>query len=333
MFFYYFMAFLIGGVAITRAESQGLFQPGNTTNHGQPVTFCRPNNMVSALVYLADAKGYFTEQGLDIKLETATNAKMCQDMLLANRVDYMIGAEGPLTYVAAYNPPIKILAMIQQNPETSVFARRDRGISKFEDLRGKRVAYLPGTVSYFFLGRVMKKYGIARSDLKLTAMQPPTMPAALVGGAIDAFSMWEPWGTQAYMQNPENIITLTGTDLYQYEAILLGREDAIKSNPEITTKLLRALIKAEHFIKDNDGEAFTILSKAIVFEPSAFKKLWKQYRHKVRVDSYPIKLLEENFALLKEDDTNFKDTPTPNFRSFVEASFLRAIDESRVDFN
>lgn len=90
----------------------------------------------------------------------------------------------------------------------------------------------------------------------------------------------------------------------------------------------------EHLlIKENDGEAFTILSKAIAFEPSAFKKLWKQYRHKVRVDIYPIKLMEENFALLKEDDTNFKDTPTPNFRSFVDASFLNAIDEGRVELN
>jgi NitT/TauT family transport system substrate-binding protein len=254
-------------------------------------------------------------------------------MLLANNADYMTGAEGPFTYLAASNPPIKILAMLQQNPETSVFARRDRGIAKFEDLKGKRVAYLPGTVSYFFLGRVMKKYGIARSELQLTLLQPPTMPAALVGGSIDAFSMWEPWGTQAATQLPEGIINLTDTDLYQYEAILSARQAAIKSNPEIPTRILHTLIKAEQFIGQNNDEAFAILSAAIAFEPSAFKKLWKQYKHNVRIDSSAIKLMEENFDLLKEDDPNFKGVSTPNFRSFVEPSFLQAIDESRVKWN
>ena len=149
---------------------------GNLKKLEHSVTFCRPNNMVSALLYIAEAKGYFKDYGLNAKFEKTTNAKICQDMLLANNADYMTGAEGPFTYLAASNPPIKILAMLQQNPETSVFARRDRGITKFEDLRGKRVAYLPGTVSYFFLGRVMKKYGISRSNLQLTSMQPVNSP-------------------------------------------------------------------------------------------------------------------------------------------------------------
>ncbi len=297
------------------------------------VTFCRPNSMVSALLYIAEAKGYFKAQRLSTKFEKTTNAKICQDMLLANNADYLTGAEGPFTYLAASNPPIKILAMLQQNPETSVFARKDRGITKFEDLKGKRVAYLPGTVSYFFLGRVMKKFGISRSDIQLTAMQPPTMPAALVGGSVDAFSMWEPWGSQASIQSPENIINLTDTDLYQYEALLIGREQAISSNPEIPRKILKALIEAEQFINENNEEAFTILSNAIAFEPNAFKKLWKQYKHKVRIDNHPIRLMEENFELLKENDANFKDVPAPNFRSFIDPSFLRAIDVNRVNLN
>lgn len=297
------------------------------------VVMCRPNNMVSALPYIADAKGYFKSRGLNIKFEKTTNAKICQDMLLANNADYMTGAEGPFTYLAASNPPIKILAMLQQNPETSIFARKDKGITKFEDLKGKRVAYLPGTVSYFFLGRVMKKFGIRRSDLQLTAMQPPTMPAALVGGSVDAFAMWEPWGAQAATQSPENIINLTDTALYQYEALLSGRNEAIAANPEVPKRILHALIEAEQFIKENNSEAFDILSKVIAFEENAFKRLWNQYKHTVRLDDKPIKLMEENFELLKEDDANFKDVPSPNFRSFVDTSFLKTIDPTRVELN
>lgn len=296
-----------------------------------PVSFCRPNNMVSALSYIAEAKGYFSRHGLAPKFETATNAKICQDIVIARKADYMTGAEGPFTYLAASSPPIKILAMLQQNPETSIFARQDRGISRFEDLKNKRIAYLPGTVSYFFLGRVMKKFGIARSDLKLAPMQPPTMPAALRGGAIDAFSMWEPWGAQAVSQMPGQVINLTAPELYQYEALLTGHSEALKSQPEIPGKILRAFIDAERFITEHGEEAYEILSKAITFEATAFKRLWPSYKHKVRLEGSPLKLMTENFELLKEDDVNFVDSKMPNFKSFVDASFLATIDPSRIE--
>ncbi len=298
-----------------------------------PVVFCRPNNMVSALLYIAEAKGFFTAHGIEPKFETATNAKICQDLLVAKKADYMSGGEGPFTYLAASKPPLKILAMLQQNPETSVFARKDRGISSFSDLKGKRIAYLPGTVSYFFLGRIMKKYNIARTELKLSSMQPPAMPAALVGGAVDAFSMWEPWGTQAVMQMPDKVINLTEPELYRYESLLTGHSDAITKHPDVPGKILKALIQAEKFIQDHNDEAFAILSKAITFEPSAFKRLWPQYVHKVRLEEGPLDLMRENFELLKEDDANFKDEEIPDFRDFVEDSYLRTVDSVRVQLN
>lgn len=295
----------------------------------QVVTFCRPNNMVSALLYIAESEGFFTQNGLAPRFETATNAKICQDMLLAGQADYMTGAEGPFTYLAASKPPIKILAMLQQNPETSIFARRDRGITKFEDLRGKRIAYLPGTVSYFFLGRIMKKFRIERSAVRLSAMQPPSMPAALVGGAIDAFSMWEPWGARA---SSDNVVNLTDTDLYQYEALLSGRIEAIAAHPEIPDKILKALLQAEEFINENNDKAFMILSDAITFEKNAFKRLWPGYKHRVRIEQGPIRLMEENFRLLQEDDDNFLNVPIPDFNSFVDRSFLQRVAPERVSF-
>lgn len=296
------------------------------------VSFCRPNNMVSALLYIAEDQKLFDKYGIAASFEVATNAKICQDMLLARKTDYMTGAEAPFTYLAASNPPIRILAMLQRNPETSIFARKDRGISKFEDLKGKLLAYLPGTVSYFFLVRVMKKYNISRSDIRLTAMQPPTMPAALVGGSIDAFAIWQPWGSQAAAQIPDTIVNLTDTDLYQREALLSGHVDALESRREVPIKILRALLDAEKFIESHNDEAFAILSKAIVFETTVFKQLWSQYKHKVRIENQPIQLMRDNFELLKQDDFNFKDYPVPDYRSFVDSSFLKQVAPDRVEF-
>ena len=292
-------------------------------------TICRPNNMVSALLYIAEAKGFLRDRGVDAKFETATNAKLCQDMLLAKRAEYMSGGDGPYTYIAASNPPLKIIAMTQRNPETSIFARKDRGISTFRDLKGKRIAYLPGTVSFFFMKKVIKKYGL-ESDIKLTSMQPPTMPQALIGGSIDGYAMWEPWGAQAKAALKENLVTLSDTDLYQYEGLIIGHQDALTSNPELSKKIIRALIDAEEFMKNNDQEAFEILSSLISFEKSTLKALWPKYHNRVRLDRAVIEDMKENYKLLQAEDENFKELPTPDFLKLIDDSALRAVDQTRI---
>lgn len=299
----------------------------------EPVTFCRPNNMVSALLYIAEAKGFFARHHIEPTFQTTTNAKICNDMLLAGKAVVMTGAEAPFTYLAPSNPPVSIIAMLQRNPETAIFARKDRGIHAFSDLKGKRIGYLPGTTSIFFLERVLKKYGILRTEIKRIALQPPAMPQALVGSAIDAFSMWEPWGAAAMSQLGESGIMLSDPEIYEYEAILTARNDFLGEKPEAAKNILRALIDAENFMHQNDAEAFQILTKAIAFEPEVFKKIWPNYRHKVRLEDAPLKLMQENFLMLKEADENFKDLPSPDMRSFVNAGFLKAVAPERVSLD
>ena len=302
----------------------------NKTSQLEKVTYCRPNNMVSALAYIADVKGFFKEEGLEVEFSATTNAKICQDLLVAGKADLMNGAEAPFTYLAASNPDLSIIAFLERNPETSIFARKDRGITSFADIKGKRLASLPGTVSYFFLARVMEQLGITKSELSITSMQPPTMPQALVGGAVDAIVMWEPWGSNAMKQLGENGVRLTNTALYEYEAILLTTNTLKKTRPQVIKKILAALIKAENFIHSNQVESILILSKAIAFEQEVLEKLWPSYTHKVRLENGPLELMQANFRYLQRDDENYKDSPLPDFRSFVDESFLKSVAPERV---
>ncbi len=323
----YFLILICSILPLLRAATlHGEEQPSEAYS----VRFCRPNNMVADLLYIAESKNFFNDHGISATFLSATNAKICQDMLIAGKADMMTGAEGPFTYIAASNPPLTILARTQENPETAIFARKDRQIKTFADLRGKRIGYLPGTVSFFFLARVLKKYNMQKSDVSLSALQPPAMPQALVGGAIDAFSMWEPWGTAALQRLGDQGIMLSDPELYRYQALLTGRNEFIAENPKSITQTIRALLDAEHFIKNHSDEAFTILERAIAFEASAFKRLWPHYVHHIDLTDQPLRQMEENFALLKAEDENFKDSAIPDFRRYVNPSFLKEVAPDRV---
>ncbi len=295
----------------------------------QTIRICRPNNMVSALFYIAESAKLFETEGLTPEFQTTTNGKLCQDTMLARKSDFLMTAEGPFTYIAQYNPPIKIIATTQKNPETAIFARKDSGIKSFADLKGKRLGYLPGTVSYFFLTRILEKNSIAKTDLKLTAMQPPTMPSALIGGAIDAFSMWEPWGAQAGAVLKDNFIILEDTAAYQYESILLAHQEILDSNPEQAKKLLRVLKKALKYLNENQEVSFDILTTALKFDPIPLRRLWNKYDHSVGTDASVVNLMSENFKILQAEDLNFKDIPLPDFNKYLDFSYLNSIEDNK----
>jgi ABC-type nitrate/sulfonate/bicarbonate transport system substrate-binding protein len=79
-----------------------------------------------------------------------------------------------------------------------------RSAAQIDGLRGKRIAYSPGSSSHLVLMRGLKSAGIAESGVSLVAMEPTEMPQALDSGTVDAFSAWEPTPTIAMQRNPAN---------------------------------------------------------------------------------------------------------------------------------
>jgi ABC-type nitrate/sulfonate/bicarbonate transport system substrate-binding protein len=294
----------------------------------EPIRFCRPNNMVSAHAYIAEHEGYFKEQGVDISFALATNAKICQDMLLGKQADVMVGADGPWTVVAPNDPPFKIIAGLGSNPETALFARIDHGITKFESLRGKKIGYLPGTVSYFFLGRILEKYKIKREEISLVSLQPPALSQALIGGAVDAISVWEPWGYNAKKVLGDKFVRLDAPSLYQYASLFTVREEFAK-RPEVEG-IVRAFIEAETYIKQHPTESQSILSDAVKLDPEILQSLWKDYVFTVSLSKAPLKIIEENFKLLQESDQNFRELSLGDLTRYVDSSALKKIDPKRV---
>ena len=136
-------------------------------NEDAKINFCRPNGMGSALVYIADEQGYFQAEGLDIAYSTANSGKICQDNLVAGKGDAMACGEAPYTYLSFTPHPLVMVAQTPINPETALVARRDHGITRESDIRGKTIGYLPGTISYIYYDA---SFGKAGSNLKKTCI-------------------------------------------------------------------------------------------------------------------------------------------------------------------
>jgi len=81
---------------VVTAVSAFFFLADAQASDAQKITFCRPDNMVSALAFIADAQRFFRDEKLDVTFQTASNAKICQDSIVAGKAYVMTGGEGLL---------------------------------------------------------------------------------------------------------------------------------------------------------------------------------------------------------------------------------------------
>jgi taurine transport system substrate-binding protein len=86
------------------------------------------------------------------------------------------------------------LFMIAQGLGTaeSLIATKTSGITKLEDVKGKRIAVPVGSTAHFSLMGGLKYVGISEADVTIVNLPADQIAAAWDGGQVDAAFIWEP---------------------------------------------------------------------------------------------------------------------------------------------
>jgi ABC-type nitrate/sulfonate/bicarbonate transport system substrate-binding protein len=110
---------------------------------------------ISGPLYIAQSRGYFTAQGLEVTIRDNAGSPESISDLEAGRLDLACcGAFNLMKEALAGAGNSRGLAILCNGQIMDLVARRDRGIDRLEDLRGKTVGLLRGTAAEYFLGRV-----------------------------------------------------------------------------------------------------------------------------------------------------------------------------------
>ena len=92
-------------------------------------------------VYVAQEKGYFRDQSLEVEIQHATSGEHIQ-LLATNRVQFSTGSAGDvMKRVASAGVPIVSIAQIGQRDEQSFAVRADSPIRTLKDWEGRLVGY------------------------------------------------------------------------------------------------------------------------------------------------------------------------------------------------
>jgi NitT/TauT family transport system substrate-binding protein len=229
-----------------------------------------------SLAILAMDQGFFEKEGLSVKPRYFPSGKRALlEGLVPGEVDVAIAADIPITMLAFKDRQLRILTTLAETGDANtIVARRDGGITVPGDLKDKRIATQQGSAVHYFLYLFLRKHQISKKSVKLSFMKAEQLPKALAEGAIDAFSMREPYIGEARKLLGDQAITFSAPGIYPQTDMAVARQPFIQDNSAAVRSFILALLTAERFAKQNPEQAVKIIAHRLGAEPKQIAELW-----------------------------------------------------------
>lgn len=207
------------------------------------------------LVFVADKEGYFAEEGLEVELRQYDTGLFAMEDLIAGGVDVVTAEDFLVAQYAFEHQNFDTLATIALTNNESIIARKDKGIQKSADLRGKKIGVTPKTKAEYFLWHFLIAQDIAMSEVEMIFLDPEEIEDALANGTIDAASVGEPSASQLKTSLAAEALRWPAKRQQYFYYLFVSNEAWLTAHPKEAKQLLRALLKAEKHLQKNE---FTI---------------------------------------------------------------------------
>jgi NitT/TauT family transport system substrate-binding protein len=260
----------------------------------QTISVGATSSTSDAPIYIADRKGYFRAEGLDVKVVNFRSAADMVAPLGAGQLEAGAGSASAGLYNAvARGIAIKIVADKASSPPgyggTKILVRKDHVESgryrEPKDLKGMKLAMnAPGVSNTSTLNTLLKSVGLKYSDVETVDMPLPDHVAALKNKSVDASASVEP-GPALAVRNGDAVVIKSDDEILPNHqiAVLLFAEDFARKRPDAAKNFMRAYIRAVRFyngaLKDgrldgpNADEVIAILSDATPIKSRDIYKL------------------------------------------------------------
>src|ERR1700761_1887651 len=200
--------------------------------------------------YYLMKSGYLEKHGLAVEEFAVPSGNITMQQMVARQVDLGTYA-GPSFIIGNVKGGLVAIAMIEHVGKTArIVARKDAGIAKIEDLRGKRIANQTGSsVGNDLVDIVLPHYGLNKGDYTEVRMDVNNMVAALAAKTVDAMANVEPYNVIAVADG-------IGTDLGDFSSFdpmpvfMAATPEFVAQKPDTVVAYLKAWLDAANDFKN-----------------------------------------------------------------------------------
>jgi ABC-type nitrate/sulfonate/bicarbonate transport system substrate-binding protein len=285
----------------------------------------------SSPIWIAENRGYFLEQGLTVEIKEFESGRTAlRSMLDAEGIDIVTAAQTPVVLNSFSRNDYAIVGgMVYSENDVKLLARQDKGITAAADLKGKSVGMTAGSSGHFFLGLFMSYFRMRASDLRTVDLEPAYLSQALIEGRVDAIATWEPHIYNARKVLGDNAFLLSSGGIYRTDFYFVARKAFIQDNSDALRRFLRAIEKAEGFIRKNNKEAKEIVVQRLKMDRSILNETWDNFRFALFLDQSILTSLEDEarWAIRSRLTDASK---VPNYLGYLHIDALTAVKPEAV---
>lgn len=245
--------------------------------------------------------------------------------MLTGAVDVATTAEVPIVAESFSRQDFRVFVSVASvGNHHWIVARKDAGIEKSADLRGKRVATQRGSAIHFFLHLFLLHNGMSDGDVTLSFRKFEELVPALVNGEVDAISTREPYVTEAMDRLGEKAVVLGARGAYVRTQHLAAPAAWLQEHPEAARRLVRALLRAEDFVRRKPADTKRIVAQRVGVPLSRLSAEWPQLHLRVALEQSLLPQLEDE-AKWMLDTKLVPATAAPNYLYLLDTSVLDAV--------
>ncbi len=223
-----------------------------------------PNTNHTGL-YVAQEKGFFEEQGLDVEIMLPGEAGADQ-LVAAGKAQFGISAQETITEARAQEIPVVSIAAILQHNTSGFASLKKAGIESPKDYEGKTYGGWGAPVEQAVISSLMDKEQADINQVEIINMGNSDFFTA-VERDIDFAWIYYAWtGIEAELRGIDlNMQYLKdfSDKLDYYTPVITTSEKMISDNPDTVRAFVKAVKQGYEFAIDNPDEAASMLSKAV----------------------------------------------------------------------
>lgn len=218
----------------------------------------------------------FAKDGIKIEyFPFAGGGQEAATALATGGLDIAFTASAPALRTAASGANVKLIALSSfgRNGGSSIAVRKDSTIQSVRDLKGKKVAFLTGTVRHSTITKALKLEGLSLKDISGLNLAFEASGPALMRGDIDAIV--EGRNTFTPLAETDSIrIILDGRDHPEWSSpsAISVNGDFLKKHPDLIKRFLKVDLQTARWADANPAETIKIIAQATKKKESAVQK-------------------------------------------------------------
>ena len=280
---------------------------------------------VSLPLYVAQRRGFFAEEGLDVTIADCIGGTRCLRLVLDDKADVATTSEMPVVLQAFAHADAAIIAtMVHASDNLKLIARKASGVTRSEQLAGHRVGVIAGTSAQYQLETHLLNVGVDPRHVTMVPLQADETVGALRAGRIDAVAVWEPYGYAALHGAEAVGLRLPLTGGYNENYNLVGRRGLFARRDDAIVRLLRAVDRAEQFIQDDPAAAQAILREQLKLDQHFVDWVWTGLAFRLSLDQSLLTTMEGE-ARWAQREGHVAEGARPNVLTLVHAAPLKAV--------